>query len=156
MILDAEGNAARYTGLHPLFGQAFAWCADPANQAIANGRYPLRGDDLTVIVESGLTSPASARRFESHRRCIDIQVVLTGPEAMEWMPCASLTVSEPFRPGGDICFYAPPKLPATRLLLGPLQFAIFWPEDAHKPCCHPGDVPVPFRKLICKVAVDAR
>ena len=33
------------------------------------------------------------------------------------------------------------------------EFAIFWPEDAHKPCCNPGDASVSYRKLVFKVAL---
>jgi YhcH/YjgK/YiaL family protein len=153
MIHDALANAKRYQGLHPLFPVAFAWVQDPANRAKADGRYPLQGEALFVIVESGPTIDSKVKRFESHRRYIDIQVNLQGPEIMEWMPRAALTVCEDFKPDNDICFYQQPTITATRLLVRPEEFAIFWPEDAHKPCCHPGETSVPYRKLVFKVAL---
>jgi biofilm protein TabA len=104
-----------------------------------------------VIVERGTTVPSASKRFESHRRYIDIQVNLAGGEIMEWLPAAGLTVSDEFAPGGDVRFYHQPARSPTRLLVEPGHFAIFYPEDAHKPCCHPGAHPVPYRKLVFKV-----
>jgi biofilm protein TabA len=153
MIHDTLANAKRYTALHPRFATAFAWCAEATNLAKADGRHAIQGESLFVIVESGPTIPAQLKRFESHRRYIDIQVNLKGPEIMEWMPRAGLTVFEDFKPDNDICFYQQPSDIPTRLLVRPHQFAIFWPEDAHKPCCNPGDAAVSYRKLVFKVAV---
>jgi biofilm protein TabA len=153
MIHDTLANASRYQTLHPRFAQAFAWCSEHENLARSDGRYHLQGDDLFVIVESGPTIAASLKRFESHRKYIDIQVNLIGPEMMEWTPIKRLTVIDDFKPDNDICFYQQPTELSTRLLVRPNEFAIFWPEDAHKPCCHPGDTAVSYRKLVFKVAL---
>jgi biofilm protein TabA len=150
MILAALAHSARYAGLHPRFGAAFAWCASSA-AAAADGRYQLAGEQLLVIVESGTTVASAHKRFESHRRYIDIQVNLAGGEIMEWLPTAGLAVEDDFAADGDVRFYAQPQRPPTRLLVEPGHFAIFYPEDAHKPCCHPGAHPVPYRKLVFKV-----
>jgi biofilm protein TabA len=153
MIHDSLGNAKRYLGLHPRFATAFAWCQEPDNLAKPDGRYALQGDALFVIVESGPTIASQFKRFESHRRYIDIQINLKGPEIMEWMPRAALTLFEDFKPDNDICFYQQPAIIPTRLVVRPQEFAIFWPEDAHKPCCNPGDASVSYRKLVFKVAL---
>jgi YhcH/YjgK/YiaL family protein len=151
MILDALSASARYQSLHPHFAAAFAWSSSDEVETIANGRYPLIGEQLLVIVETGQTLASERKRFESHRRYIDIQVNLAGSEIMEWMPAAALQVSDDFTSDGDIRFYHQPERPATRLLVQPRHFAIFYPEDAHKPCCHPGAAPVAYRKLVFKV-----
>jgi len=150
MILDAVARGGRYAGLHPRFAAAFAWCASSAAGA-ADGRYELAGEQLLVIVESGITVASASKRFESHRRYIDIQVNLAGGEIMEWLPATALTVSDEFAAGGDVRFYHQPACLPTRLLVEPGHFAIFYPEDAHKPCCHPGAEAVPYRKLVFKV-----
>ena len=153
MIHDTLANAKRYLGLHPRFAAAFAWCQQPDHLAKPDGRYPIQGDALFVIVESGPTIASQHKRFESHRRYIDIQINLKGPEIMEWMPRAALTLFEDFKPDNDICFYQQPAAIPTRLVVRPQEFAIFWPEDAHKPCCNPGDASVSYRKLVFKVAL---
>lgn len=153
MICDALRNAQRYESLHPRFRDAFAWCRATDFDRVADGRIELAGDSLFVVLESGMTHPAHTRRFESHRRYIDIQVNLRGPELMEWTPLAGLAVDTDFQPDNDIAFYREPALPATRLLVAPGHFTIFWPQDAHKPVCSPGNEPVPYRKFVMKVAV---
>jgi YhcH/YjgK/YiaL family protein len=155
MILDALTCAGRYAGLHPLFPAAFAWCDSAQAASAPDGRYPLLGDQLVVIVESGQTRASEHKLFESHRRYIDIQVNLSGSEIMEWMPVAALSVRDEFAPDGDIRFYHPPPGPSTRLLVEPRHFAIFYPADAHKPCIHPQGTPVAYRKLVFKVEVTA-
>ncbi|MBA3697521.1 MAG: YhcH/YjgK/YiaL family protein [Planctomycetes bacterium] len=153
MIHDSLANAKRYTGLHPRFPAAFAWCQEPGNLAKPDGRYALQGDALFVIVETGPTIASQLKRFESHRRYIDIQINLKGPEIMEWMPRAALTLFEDFKPDNDICFFEQPVSIPTRLVVRPQEFAIFWPEDAHKPCCNPGEASVSYRKLVFKIAL---
>jgi biofilm protein TabA len=155
MILDRLTNSGRYAGLHPLFPRAFAWCSDPANATMADGRYAIVGEDLFVIVESGATKPASEKRFESHRRYIDIQVNLAGPEVMEWAPANELSPVDDFKPDGDIRFYSEPAHAPARALVRPNEFTVFWPEDAHKPCCNPGASSTPYRKFVFKVALAA-
>jgi biofilm protein TabA len=155
MILDALSSSARYAGLHRHFPAAFAWCGSPEAGTAADGRYPLNGEQLIVIVESGQTRPPEHKLFESHRRYIDIQVNLSGSEIMEWMPASTLSVRDDFAPDGDIRFYHHPADLPTRLLVQPRHFAIFYPSDAHKPCCHPGKQPVSYRKLVFKVELDA-
>ncbi len=149
MIQDSLAQAGRYTALHPLFAQAFAWLA--ANHGIADGRHAIRGDDLFAIVETGTTFDPALRRFESHRTYIDIQVNLAGGEVMEWLPVAGLTVEDGFQPDGDIAFYRAPQSAPTRLHVQAGTFAIFWQSDAHKPVCHPPSGPVTYRKVVFKV-----
>lgn len=149
MLQDSLANAGRYAPLHPLFPVAFAWLA--ANRGIADGRYPIQGDDLFAIVETGPTFDPAVRRFESHRTYIDIQVNLAGGEVMEWLPVAGLTVEDAFQPGGDIAFYRTPTTAPTRLHVKPDEFTVFWQSDAHKPVCHPPTGPASYRKVVFKV-----
>jgi biofilm protein TabA len=155
MIACHLSAAARYTVLHPLFARAFALAGDPELRVRAAGSYDL-GDGLRVNLDVGATEAATARRFESHRQHIDIQVVLAGPERMQWARLDELQLDQDFQPGADIAFYHPPARIPVELVLGPDELTIFWPEDAHRPCCHPADHAVAFRKLVFKVPVLAQ
>lgn len=152
MIHCRLADAARYAALHPLFSRAFALAGDQGVRQRPAGSYDL-GDGLRVNVDAGMTEPAAQRRFESHRAAIDIQVVLAGPEAMAVCHVTDLVVSEPFTEAADIAFYTDPSVPVQQLIVAPEEVAIFFPEDAHKPCCHPGSEALPFRKLVFKVPV---
>lgn len=152
MIQDTLANAGRYSALHPLFAEAFAWL--DAHRDAADGKYVIRGEDLYVIVETAGTHDPATRRFESHRRYLDIQVNLAGGEVMEWLPVADLVVEDDFQPDGDIAFYRTPTIAPTRLHVRPGEFTIFHFSDGHKPVCHLPSGPVTYRKAVFKV--DAR
>jgi YhcH/YjgK/YiaL family protein len=154
MILAPLAHLGRYAGLHPLFPRALAAAADPAVRALPDGRHALQGDDLFVIVERLPTRARAEKRLECHRRYIDIQVLLAGAEAMECTDVDGLDIAADFAPGGDVRFFREPARPLTRLLVTAGQAAVFFPEDAHKPGCHPGDGPVLGHKLVFKVALQ--
>lgn len=143
----------RYVGLHPLFAVAFAWLA--MHRDTADGKHTIRGDDLFVIVETANTHDPVTRRFEAHRRYIDIQVNVSGGEVMEWLPVKDLIVEDDFQPDGDIAFFQATTIAPTRLHVRPDEFAIFYPSDAHKPVCHPPDGPTTYRKFVFKVDAHA-
>jgi biofilm protein TabA len=153
VIHDSLSQAARYAGLHPLFPVAFAWLEKHADAA--DGKHHIRGDELFVIVETAATHDAGQRRFEAHRRYIDIQVNLAGGEVMEWLPVSDLRVEDDFQPDGDIAFYHAPAIGPSRLHVRPREFTIFFPSDAHKPVCHPPSGPTTYRKFVFKVDVRA-
>lgn len=154
MIHDSLSQVERYVGLHPLFGVAFTWLM--THREAADGKHVIRGDDLFVIVETAATHDPVTRRFEAHRRYIDIQVNLAGGEVMEWLPTADLRVEDDFQPEGDIAFFHPPTIAPTRLHVRPNEFAIFFPSDAHKPVCHPPSGPTTYRKFVFKVDINAK
>ena len=97
------------------------------------------------------TEPAPARRFEAHKRYIDIQYLAAGTEVIEHARTGELRPADPFDTTKDLGFFQEPAA-ATRLHLEPGMFAIFFPEDAHKPCCAAG-APASVRKVVLKVEV---
>jgi biofilm protein TabA len=153
MILADLTDAGRYACLHPLFPRVFAFLAAGSHEGLAEGRHAIDGDRLAVIVETGTTKDPGVKRLECHRRYIDVQVVLAGGERMGWAKLDGLVEHVPYDAGKDLRFFADPAGGAASILVLPGQFAIFFPEDAHKPGCHPAGAPVAYRKLVFKVAV---
>lgn len=151
MIHDDLANHPRYHGLHPRFSAAFAWLTDTRNHALPDGRFHVDGENLFAIIEGGISRPATEKRFESHRRYLDIQLNLEGGEIMEWCPTRLLRVEDDFQPDNDICFYHQPAALQLALPVRPMQFAVFLQTDAHKPCCHLLGNAAPFRKIVMKV-----
>lgn len=97
------------------------------------GHYQLEGEDIYVNVEEGDTKPASAARFEVHRRYIDIQIVLSGRERMD---CCTRPLSgtpdEDHMQEKDIAFYPAPDA-VQSLRLEAEDYAIFLPGELHAP-----------------------
>ena len=106
---------------------------------MAPGRYDIHGDDLFAAVSRYETEPGADRKFENHKKYIDLQIVLDGEEEIHWADVKTLIqVSEEFSKGGDIAFYTGESKGYT--LLGGEQCVILFEEDAHMPnVCH-GDV----------------
>lgn len=99
---------------------------------MAPGRYDIHGDDLFAAVSRYDTEPNVDRKFENHKKYIDLQIVLDGKEEIHWADTKTLTqVSEEFSKGGDIAFYTGEPMGYT--LLGGEQCVILFEEDAHMP-----------------------
>ena len=90
--------------------------------------------------------------FESHRKYIDVQLVVSGAEIMEVADITRLIVSEAYDPARDFIKYADTGQ-ASILKVGAGDAALFFPEDGHMPSLQlsgPGLV----RKTVVKVPVD--
>lgn len=89
--------------------------------------------------------------FESHRKYIDVQVIVDGEELMEVEDAIRLTVTHPYDPERDLIKYADcPTASLLRMRAG--DVAIFFPEDGHMPSLHWRDVGL-VRKTVVKVPV---
>lgn len=149
MILDLLANHARYHALTPRLQAGFAWLLAQDWSRIADGTVAIDGENLYASIETGTTAAPATRRFESHRRYLDIQYAISGGERMGWCPAAAIAPGE--QAGPDIWFHPEPAL-AQQVMVPPGYFTIFIPQEAHKPCCLLADAAAPFRKCVVKVS----
>lgn len=99
-----------------------------------------------------LSKPRPDCFFESHRKYIDVQVVLEGEEVIELEDISRLTVSQPYLEERDVIKYADTPA-ASRLVLRAGDAAILYPVDGHLPSLQLGDSRVLVRKTVVKVPV---
>jgi YhcH/YjgK/YiaL family protein len=85
-----------------------------------------------------------------HRRDIDVQYILSGQEVIHWAPTEELLPAGEYSEENDTMFFEAEG--RARLHLTPGTFALFYPEDAHKPNCA-RDEPERVRKVVVKVQV---
>ena len=71
--------------------------------------------------------------FEAHKNYIDIQLLLSGEERLEYTNLEGLNVQTQYDESRDIEFYFDGKNPVIPLILKPDFFAVLFPQDAHKP-----------------------
>jgi len=148
MILDRLQNAVRYGALHPGLAQAFAFLNQPQLVKLPDGRHEILGAQLYATIATKAGRPRNEAKLESHRKYIDIQMVLSGVEEMGWKPTADCAVVQsPYDAAKDVEFFA--DRPDGWISVGAGQFAIFFPEDAHAPLAGEGEI----HKVIVKVAV---
>lgn len=153
MIADSLAHADRYVALHPLFRRGFEYLRRFTPET-PDGRYEIEGDRLFALVQTLTTTPTAEKRFEAHRRYIDIQYLHAGDEVLFHAPAERLgDVVDPYNPEKDIGFYRDPAVVSPTRLCGG-EFVIYFPHDAHKPACTLGP-PATVRKVILKVAVQA-
>jgi YhcH/YjgK/YiaL family protein len=149
MILDALGQAARYGGLHPGFGQSFEFLMNPRLAELSPGKHEIDGQRLFVIISHDPGRGRAGAKLEAHRKYIDIQHVVRGTDDMGWQPLAACrNVETRYDEQRDIAFFG--DQPEAWISVGAGQFVIFWPEDAHAPLAGEGDLV----KAVVKVAVQ--
>ena len=152
MIMDTLSNRHLYEPLQRGLRLGFEYLAafDPATP---DGRYPIDREQVFALVQSYDTGPATERRFETHRRNIDIQYIVAGRERILHLPFAGLEVETPYDSDVDAVFYHDPAA-SSSILLTAGDFAIFHPQDAHKGGCMAGGREA-VRKVVIKVGVDS-
>ena len=156
MIYDTLGRLDLYRPLSPRLAAAIDWIGttDVASLAVDGQRRSVVGDDVAIIVSRYTTWPAERYIWESHRKFIDIQIVLTGQEQISVTPVSdALHIATPYDDAKDVVFYARDTAAAATLHMTPGRFAVFFPEDAHGPNQAWGGTPAEASKLVVKVRV---
>jgi len=93
--------------------------------------------------------------FESHRKYIDVQVVVEGEELMEVADVARMTVRQPYNDKRDLIVYDD-NTDASLLRVHAGQAAVFYPSDVHMPTLRVRAAGSNVRKCVVKVPVDFR
>ncbi|OHE87978.1 MAG: hypothetical protein A3G75_00780 [Verrucomicrobia bacterium RIFCSPLOWO2_12_FULL_64_8] len=125
-------------------------------QALASGeshRKELAGGAF-AIEAAYLTKRRPDGFFETHRKYIDVQVVVTGEELMEVIAREQLEVAQAYDETKDLIKYAD-SAAASVLRLGPGGTAVFWPADAHMGGLITRGKPRLVRKTVVKVPLLA-
>jgi YhcH/YjgK/YiaL family protein len=152
MICDRIENSARYDTISPGIALALATLRSGSLGGAPDGRHDLDGDRVFALVQRYNTRPLDKCAFESHRKYIDVQMVVSGDEAMGHAPISKLTATTAYDVDKDFSLYERLDGP-TWLRLSAGEFAIFFPEDGHMPCAQAaGEAPVV--KIVVKVRAD--
>jgi biofilm protein TabA len=151
MILDTLIHSATYAKISGHLKTGFDWLVSNPLETLAAGTYEVDGNCVKAMVQTYDAIDPSMAKLEAHLQYIDIQYVISGTEGMLWTPVEGLTPVTDYDMEKDIRFYA--DRPCTNLVVGPGQFAVFFPADAHKPR---GIVTrsESIHKVVVKVAVE--
>ena len=148
MILDYLSNISHYEQLHPRFKQAFNFLQDKNIINMSLGKHEVDGDNLFIVLDKSQGRKKEDAMLEVHRKYIDIQLILEGPDEMGWetkLKC--VTPSDKYNPKNDIQFFK--DNPANWFTVKTGMFAIFFPDDAHLPLIGNSII----HKAIAKVAI---
>jgi len=113
--------------------------------------HELRGRKLFVNVDEYSTKGVEDAVLESHKKYIDIQLLLDGEEYIDVYPVDTLDIKDPYDESRDVMFYhLPVKSEAVRVKLTPGTFTLLFPQDAHMPQLKV-DQPQPVKKVVVKI-----
>ncbi len=94
------------------------------------GRYDLTEDIFYIVSNNKKTGTT---RFESHKKYIDVQYIVSGAECMLCAPVYALKECEAYNPEKDVVFYPLSEKENTSIDLYSGDFVVFYPHDAHSP-----------------------
>lgn len=129
--------------------QALNFIISQPLEQLAVGKYKINGDQIFCLIQECTTKNAEQINPESHHQYIDIQYLIHGDEyighscKLNQIPIIDKT------PEQDILFYSQIKNESW-LHLTPGMFAVFFPHDIHRPCCHPQH-PSVIKKAVLKI-----
>ena len=118
---------------------------------LASGSYELeKGSYFNLDV--AMTEPIEKRKWESHRKHVDIQFVLTGREMIGYQPISAMKALTEEYDDKDLYFYEATSEEGTvHVPMTEGTFVIFFPGDAHRPLCKVGDDVEKVKKVIMKI-----
>lgn len=149
MIIDNIRNASIYYGLNPRIEAALKWLGAQEFSKLELGRIDILGDECYAIVQDYATVPREEKRWEAHRRYIDVQFVSSGTEMIGFANIETLKVVEEYNDEKDITWLEGDgdfsTVPAG-------TFVILHPHDAHMPGCAV-EKPEMVRKIVVKVLI---
>jgi len=145
--IDQVQFAKQYHLNQAAWDKAFAYLKNTDLKTLANGRHVIDGDNVYAIVTEAPTKDYDKTAFESHRRYIDLQYVITGEEKMAKTPVTTVLVNKPYDERADIAYYTG----EGKMYTVPAKtFMLFFPAEAHRPNITPGGNKV-VKKIVIKI-----
>jgi YhcH/YjgK/YiaL family protein len=122
--------AKQYNNNKEEWDKAFAFIKEKNLKELPVNKYPIDGNNVYATITEGPDKEYDKTTWESHRKYIDLQYIITGEEKMEVAPLANATVTKPYDETKDGANYiAKGKLYTAT----PKEFYLFFPDDAHRP-----------------------
>ncbi len=145
MIHAKLTDALDYRGIHSRLDRALALLTPEYLQTVGTETIQLEGDALYVTRFDYETLPHAETFFESHRRYLDIHVMVRGSEIIEIAHPAGL---QEFEHKGDFWGYHGEA--EQQVLLKPGDFLVVFPGDAHRLKIKTGEIET-VSKVVFKI-----
>lgn len=149
MILDKLKNADLYAGITENLKKGFDFLKNTDLSKIEIGRYEIDGKNVFALVSEYESKAHQDCRLEAHQTYADIQYIVSGREAIGFVTLSGQTVTSEYNPDKDIVFFSGETTPLT---LDAGMFAVFFPQDVHRPCMQISG-PEKVKKVVVKVKI---
>jgi YhcH/YjgK/YiaL family protein len=129
MIIDDISNISKY---RPIISDKVLEFLQQLSSDTLTGHYEIAEGVFANVDEYEPKSYQNCK-FEAHKKYIDIQMILSGAEALEYSPVKELSVIVQYDEKKDVMFFSNPESEADKVRLTPLKFVFIYPHEAHKP-----------------------
>lgn len=153
MVFDKLENACVYYGMHKNMEKAFDFIKQAIEKNLPVGKYEIDGDDVFASIQEYENCPNyEEKKFEGHKKYIDIQFIVSGSEYMQICHISDVESKIAYNEEKDVEFYydTPSFVESTVNSNG---YGIFFPEDIHKPGLAPDKKGVNVKKVLVKIKV---
>lgn len=150
MVFDRLKNAQQYFPLGERIEKALKYLVDTDFENVEPGTYEIDGENIFAIVQLYNTKPSSSTKWESHRKYIDIQYMVSGKEKIGFTDSQRMITLQEYHAGNDISLH---KGEGNYLIADEGHFAIFFPVDIHMPRVAI-NIPHEVKKVVVKVRTD--
>lgn len=147
MILDKLEHAGWYETLSENFKKGFDYLKNTDLLNAEIGKFEIDGKNVFAIISEYDSKKHEDCRLEAHRTYADIQFIIAGREAIGYTPLSNQEITAEYLPEKDIIFFSGET---TQLPLEAGMFAIFFPQDIHRPCMQITG-PEKVKKVVIKI-----
>ncbi len=149
MILDQLENSTMYSSIGENLKKGFEYLKNNDLLTLEVGKYEIDGKNVFALVSEYESKKPEDCRLEAHQNYADIQYIVSGKEAIGFVTLSNQEVTSAYNPEKDIVFFSGETTP---LILEAGMFAVFFPQDVHRPCMQI-DGPEKVKKVVIKVRV---
>lgn len=151
MITDNIDQLKRYAV--PKTESILKFIADHDCFNLPDGEIEIEGRQLFVRIMSYVPKLSQENRFETHREYADLQYVVSGAEIMQTARLKDLTPSTEYDNKGDYQFF---KVSGgiSDLIVQAGEFAVFYPNQPHRPSCFYEGYNGRVKKLVFKIKIN--
>ncbi len=116
---------------HPIWAHCWKWLeAWTPNKALGIEKFD--GDRFFANLHTYSTKEEETCKWEAHRHTVDLQVVLSGGEFVQFLPQTDLQQNGDYDPEKERWIYEPMgSTSSVHLTAG--RFAVFFPGEPHRP-----------------------
>jgi YhcH/YjgK/YiaL family protein len=147
MIHDHIDEAMNYESSHPGLSAAFGFLRRTDLASLPDGRIEIDTDRIYAMVARTQGRGKEHSPLETHDRFLDVQYIIAGTDQIGWQRRVSAGHSRGYVRENDLELWS--GQPAHYLEVGPGQFVVLFPQDAHAPLAGQG----PVHKVVIKVAI---
>lgn len=147
MIYDNINNLNKYIGVIPHLEEALSFIKDNNLNDLPFERIDI-SENVYLVKQKYIGKDIKDAGVESHKKYIDIQIILKGKELMKYrLYNDNLNISVEYDDSKDIMFYD--EVLTNQVEVSKNEFVVFFKEDIHQPGIKVSDEEI--NKIVVKI-----